>query len=784
VGAVRRIQPYGFENQPGNGLADFESETGAELSTPAVDRGSLLAGAPSPAAVSHPTGSDQSSAVSVLAVQLDSLLADAPPPAAVSHPTGPDQSSAVSALPVHLDSLLADALPPAADVIHPAGPDQSSDAAALMEVVVAYPELELYPATRSSLRRASRGRSRVRRRVASSTLRVAGAVAYAPILILGWSAPRLWWIVSRSANGAWRLVAGAVGLVWAGLRAVAHAVVARVPLVRRNMAAAAAAGLAFARAAALGIWRRLVPTVHAIAAGLGAGVKATLARVPLVRRNMAAAAAAGGAFARAAALGVWNRLVRTVQAIAARLGPGVEATVARVPLVRRNMAAAAAAGVAFAQAAALGIRNRLARTVHAIAARLRPGVHPSVARVPLARRSTPAAGIAFAQAVVLGIRDGLVGTVLAIAAGLGPGVRTVAAHVPLAGKRTAAAGVAFAQAAALDIRNRLVRTVQAIAARLGPGVRAAIARIRIVGVTAADKARRGTASAMAFVRTSFTAAKPAAVSFLRSMTDAIRRIAVRTASLSGFVLAVCVRAAGRVGSHLAATAALVGHGVVALARSAVDALRPVPVLTAGAVAEPDFTPVARRALGSGARRPPGVVEDAPAVRVTLAGAPAWARQWPTGRALAIALGLTIGLSLGALLLLLSMQPAAPRTAGATLAEISPSPPAAVVSPVVQAPSRPVSPALVRAIWAKTDTRSLDLAFGALRSSPLALHRCDLLQTSASRAVAHCDEIPEGGAAASPQHRVTWTIKFRRVGDGWVIEDVSTPKPRARARRNR
>ena len=55
----------------------------------------------------------------------------------------------------------------------------------------------------------------------------------------------------------------------------------------------------------------------------------------------------------------------------------------------------------------------------------------------------------------------------------------------------------------------------------------------------------------------------------------------------------------------------------------------------------------------------------------------------------------------------------------------------------------------------------------------------LLQTSANRAVAHCDEVPEGGAAASPPQRVTWTIKFRRVDDGWVIEDVSTSRPRAR-----
>ena len=42
-------------------------------------------------------------------------------------------------------SLLADVPTPAADIIHPNGPNQSTTASALMEVVVAYPELELYP---------------------------------------------------------------------------------------------------------------------------------------------------------------------------------------------------------------------------------------------------------------------------------------------------------------------------------------------------------------------------------------------------------------------------------------------------------------------------------------------------------------------------------------------------------------------------------------------------------------------------------------------------------------
>ena len=193
---------------------------------------------------------------------------------------------------------------------------------------------------------------------------------------------RLGWLARRSVNGAWRLLADTVGLVWAGLRAGGHSAVARVPLVRRSMVAAAAAGVAFAQAAAIGIRNRLVRTVHAIAARLGPAVG------PRSRASRWSAGTWSRRLRRASPLTgrcdrVRNRLVRTIHAIAARLGPAVEATIARVPLVRRNMVAAAAAGVAFARAVVLGIRNRLVRTVHAIAARLGPAVEATIARVPL-----------------------------------------------------------------------------------------------------------------------------------------------------------------------------------------------------------------------------------------------------------------------------------------------------------------------------------------------------------------------------------------------------------------
>ncbi len=654
-----------------------------------------------------------------------------------------------------------------------------------------------------------------------------------------------------AAIGIWNRLVRTVHAIAARLGPAVEATVARVPLVRRNMAAAAAAGVAFAQAAAIGIWNRLVRTVHAIAARLRPAVEATVARVPLVRRSMAAAAAAGVAFAQAAAIGIRNRLVRTVHAIAARLRPAVEATVARVPLVRRSMAAAAAAGVAFAQATALGIRNRLVRTVHAIAARLGAGVEATVARIPLARRSMAAAGVAFARAVVLGIRDGLVGTVQAVAAGLGAGVQAVAARVTLARRSMAApaaAGVAFAQAAALGIRSRLVRTVHAIAARFGAGVEATVARVRlvrrsmapaaaavvataepavaigipnaasrttralahgigtavhaaiarigIVGVTAVDKARRGTASAMAFLRTSSAPAKRGRC-LVRADPDArhparrgphhgSRGIRARRVRASRAPRRLAPggdrrprgprsRGAGTVGRRSPSAGPRPGNRRSRRTRlHSSDPPRVSGPLRARQRRATAGRNRQRRSRGESDACWCAGLGTAAAHRAGARGHPQPDDRPVRGRVVVVAVDAT-GARRG--------PSAAQRTPRQP--PDSPSPIAAVASPVAQAtPSRSLSPALVRAIWAKSDTRSLDLAFGALRSAPLALHRCDLLQTSANRAVAHCDEIPEGGAAASPQHRVTWTIKFRRVDDGWVIEDVSTSRPRARARRNR
>jgi hypothetical protein len=96
------------------------------------------------------------------------------------------------------------------------------------------------------------------------------------------------------------------------------------------------------------------------------------------------------------------------------------------------------------------------------------------------------------------------------------------------------------------------------------------------------------------------------------------------------------------------------------------------------------------------------------------------------------------------------------------------------------PRRSLSEARVRAVWSKTDTRSLDRALASLRSATLAFQRCDMQMTATDRAVAHCDEISTEESA--PARRVAWTFDFRRDAEHWLIDGLSSSRPQTRARR--
>jgi hypothetical protein len=203
----------------------------------------------------------------------------------------------------------------------------------------------------------------------------------------------------------------------------------------------------------------------------------------------------------------------------------------------------------------------------------------------------------------------------------------------------------------------------------------------------------------------------------------------------------------------------------------------------------------------------------PVVKLAVAGSPAWTRRVRIVPVLAAACSATAMIAIGIVLLsqrqdqrvatsasdtpvpvattapivttasiVLPVAPSAPDPVApdpVVPAAIRRPPPASVSArsnaPLPQA-ARALSPARVRDLWSKTDTRSLDRALTALRGATLAFQRCEMRVTSDVSAVAHCDEAGPGRTM-----RVAWRIDFRRNDGHWSIDGLSATTP---ARLNR
>jgi hypothetical protein len=88
--------------------------------------------------------------------------------------------------------------------------------------------------------------------------------------------------------------------------------------------------------------------------------------------------------------------------------------------------------------------------------------------------------------------------------------------------------------------------------------------------------------------------------------------------------------------------------------------------------------------------------------------------------------------------------------------------------------RAVNVSTLGTIWRRSDTRSLQQAFTSLRRETLAFHRCGMQVTGANQAVARCDGVANAtGGDLGAGRRVTWTIDFRRTGDRWAIQRVTS-----------
>ena len=106
---------------------------------------------------------------------------------------------------------------------------------------------------------------------------------------------------------------------------------------------------------------------------------------------------------------------------------------------------------------------------------------------------------------------------------------------------------------------------------------------------------------------------------------------------------------------------------------------------------------------------------------------------------------------------------APVPASTVTTNIALAPVAHAVPATVRPAQARISTASLRAVWNRSDTRSLQRALNNLRSQTLALHRCGMQVTAADSAIAQCD----GSSHA------TYTIDFRRLADRWVIQRVSS-----------
>jgi len=347
----------------------------------------------------------------------------------------------------------------------------------------------------------------------------------------------------------------------------------------------------------------------------------------------------------------------------------------------------------------------------------------------------------------------------------------------------------------LGVWGAVTGTLRLIAnafAATGRGIRDVVVgavRLLIGAITAIASAGRATAYAIRrAIGAAGTLIARAAVAVVVGAAYAIRRALGRAGTIVARSGAAVSGAAGLIGQHVACAFAAIASAL----RAAVRSIRR-----------------AARHTQAESWLPTGLRQDGPAVvRRAVAGSPAGARRPRIVPVIAAACTATAVIAVG--IVLVSERQAQPVAASASEAPVpvamtslvATTAPivttASIVTPGAPAPTDPVtpaavtrapfvsaesstpvpeaapalSPARVRALWSKTDTRSLDRALTSLRSATLAFRRCEMRVTSDDRAVAHCDEAGAGRSAV----RVAWTIDFRRNDGHWQIDDLSAAAP--------
>ena len=581
------------------------------------------------------------------------------------------------------------------------------------------------------------------RRLAFAIRRATLAVLFAPVLVVAWFLLRIWWVAHLIVTRAWQGVTSAIAWVWSGIVAAVLAVVTgirdatahAVALVR----AAFAAGVRGVLGAAAFVVGSVKRAIHA-AMSFALGVCQSAVRLALgaVHATTSSIAAAGRR--------VWRVITSIRDAV-------VAAGAAAVALVTRASRIAAAPFIATARGLWFILR------VLAISVRF-SGYLVWRGFLLFLGGAAIVTGILFGLVLV-----GIYGVRILAATSIA--LPRAAWYAGMRVGRAAAAGVAA-------VGNGAVRSVVAFASAVHGAARlggAAVLRVIERALTTGKEVAH--AGALRSV-----AGLAAAAAFSTRAVHAAWTGTRATATASAREAAVLARTANRA----AAARLLVASGVTGRAIEHTAALSHV-------------------AWESASRVKTRVYHESPVVRVNFAAVPGRAGDVRVAARLALASSVGFMLMAGGVALFLMPRapaPSAPPPVAASRHAVAiPLEPMAAVQRQTEAvPPRPATPAAgapvtaarrapeppatiepkpaerstlsaarVRAIWDKTDTRSLDRAMAEMRSATLAFRRCEMRMTSPDAATATCSE------SASP--RVAWTFDFRRNDERWLIEGVST-----------
>jgi hypothetical protein len=587
------------------------------------------------------------------------------------------------------------------------------------------------------------------RRLVFAIRRAALAVALAPFLVVAWFLLRIWWVARLSVSRSWYGVTSATGWVWSGIVA---AITGTVGAVGHLITAIRTAIVRTALAVVTAIRNAIGHTVALVRSAFAAGVRGVFGSAAFVVESAQRAIRSTAALIMGVCQAVQRLVLGAVHATTSSIIAVGQRVLRVITGIRDATLAIGVAGVALtARASRLAAAPFVfaARGLWFIAGRSFRALVVILTMVGfLAWRGVllVLGGAAIVLGTVVGIM--LVGvygvrivatTCIALARAVGPASARVG-HAAAAGVRGICHGLARGVAAFGSAAHNTARRSGLAAVRLTEGARTTGGQLAHAG--AARSAAGLSSAAMVSTRAVHTVWTGAQAATAYSARKAVEH----TAALSHVAWERASRVKARVYHespvvrvNFAAVPARSGDVRVATTLTLVS----TAVLTAAVMLIGVGMSLLLRPQTLGLSAPPlAVAASLPAVATPLEPTVAVQRR-PE---------------------LVAPRPPVPAAkAPAAAARRAPEGPATIEPRPAGRSS--LTAARVRAIWDKTDTRSLDRAIAAMRSATLAFRRCEMRMTSSDVATATCSELASS--------RVAWTFDFRRNDDRWLIEGVST-----------